>query len=154
MALESKIWTRVSFDEVVLEWCRAERDTRLVKSIPANEMPAVDHLLQTGDVLDQAANKERHRWLWNIRGGLLQQIPPDTEWYDVQYLTERELDELRVIFRCQWDDPSLGRTGTNSAVWRSLSRSLCSSRRRHVSGPSFGGTRSRDRSPSSRITIA
>jgi hypothetical protein len=105
MALADKTWTRVPLDEVVLEWCRAERDSRLVNDIPPPEMPAVDELLRSGNVGDPAANGERLRRLWGNRGALLQHIPYDTEWYDVRHLTDAELDELRVIYRCQWDDP-------------------------------------------------
>src|SRR5215468_11294677 len=96
---------RAPFDAVVLEWCRGERDSRLAPVTPPDEMPGVDALLQSGDLTDAAANQERGRRLWSIRNGLLQCIPPNTEWYDVRHLTDANLGELRVIYRCQWDDP-------------------------------------------------
>jgi hypothetical protein len=104
MALADQRWTRVFAHEMVLEWCRSERDTRLVKEVPPHEMPAVDELLRSGDLADPSANTKRLEWLWRIRGGLLQRIPRDTEWHDVRQLTDAELDELRVIYRCAWDD--------------------------------------------------
>jgi hypothetical protein len=104
MVLADKTWTRVSLNEVVLEWCRAERDTRLAQHTPSLEMPAVDELLRSGDLADDAANQERFRRLWGIRGGLLQYIPHDTEWYHVRHLTDDDLGELRVIYNNAWDD--------------------------------------------------
>jgi hypothetical protein len=104
MALADKTWTRVSLDGVVLEWCRAERDSRLVDTILSHEMPAFDELLRSGDIGDPAANRERLRRLWNCRSPMLEEIPQDTEWYDVRHLTDTELDELRVIYHCAWDD--------------------------------------------------
>jgi hypothetical protein len=65
----------------------------------AHGMPAVDELLRSEDTHDPVANWAR--WLL-----LLLHIPPDTEWYEVQNLTDAELDELRVIYRCGWDNPS------------------------------------------------
>jgi hypothetical protein len=104
LALADKSWTCVPFDEVVLEWCRAERDSRLLNAIPPHEMPAVDGLLKSGDTADLTANRERFRRLWDIRGGLLMHIPADTIWFNVEHLADAELDELRVIYHCQWDN--------------------------------------------------
>jgi hypothetical protein len=104
MALADKTWTPVNRAEVILEWCRAERDSRLVGTILSYEMPAFDELLRSGDVGDPAANQERYRRLWNSRGPILEEIPQDTEWYDVTHLTDAELCELRVIYHCDWDD--------------------------------------------------
>jgi hypothetical protein len=106
MALADKTWTPVTFDEVVLEWCRAEKDTRLVNRIALSEIPGVDELLRSGDITDSRANEERYRRLLRIRGPLLRHIPRGTEWFSVKSLTDGELDELRVIFNCPpWSDP-------------------------------------------------
>ena len=104
MALVDKAWVHVSLDAVVLEWCRAERDSRLSKDISPVEMPAVDELLRSGDLTDAVANQERFRRLWGSRSGLLQHIPRDTEWHDVRHLRDDDLGELRVIYNNSWDD--------------------------------------------------
>jgi hypothetical protein len=44
MTLASKTWMRVSVHGVVVEWCRAERDTRVVHAIEPADMPLIDRL--------------------------------------------------------------------------------------------------------------
>ncbi len=63
-------------------------------------------LITHPDVNDWSQNHLRGCLLWAIRGALLQRVPMDTKWYEVKYLRREHLGELRVIGRCEWDDPS------------------------------------------------
>jgi hypothetical protein len=100
MSLANKNWTPVTIHMVVAEFLRSERK-RFERSDPAF-VAAIDH----PDLTDAQQNRLRLYLLYYVRRWVFGEIPPDTEWYDVQNLTADELDELRVIARCGWDDPS------------------------------------------------
>src|SRR5262249_29418329 len=60
------------------------------------------------DAPDRAApeqNRLRMRMLYYMRRHLVGEIPPDTEWHEVLWLTDEHVDDLRVIGRCEWDNP-------------------------------------------------
>src|SRR5262249_58732150 len=62
-------------------------------------------LVEAPDPADAEQNRLRMRMLYHMRRHLVGEIPPDTEWHEVRWLTEQHIDELRVIGRCEWDNP-------------------------------------------------
>jgi hypothetical protein len=54
---------------------------------------------------DPLENHKRLRLLYIKRGKFMIEIPPDTEWFEVQSLTDNEVDQLYVSARhtTQWD---------------------------------------------------
>jgi len=109
MPLATMQWTRVSVHAVVLAWLRAERG-RLGELLSAT--PEMIWLSGLRALLDQAhldnaeENRARLRLLYMIRNLFMIEIPPDTEWYKVQNLTDNEVDELRAINSSDWVSPA------------------------------------------------
>ena len=101
MSLASMLWTRVTVHETVAEFLRGERH-RFVDAASPAEMVLID----SPNLDDPQANHMRLRYLHLSRCHLIGEIPPDTRWYEVRHLTDKELSELHVIARCGWDDPS------------------------------------------------
>jgi hypothetical protein len=98
--LASMSWTHVAIHDVVSEFLRAERHNY------AHIDPALLALIDQPDLAKPQENHHRLRLLYCRRANLLGEIPPDTEWYKVENLTDAELDELYAIARCGWDDPA------------------------------------------------
>jgi hypothetical protein len=109
MSLVEKAWTKVCVHKVILEFLLAEETTRL-SQLPPDQMPALvktqglKRILHEADLNKAAENHTRLRLLCLIRRWLICEIPPDTEWYVVQNLSDYELSELRIIGRCGLDD--------------------------------------------------
>lgn len=107
MALIDKQWNPISKDRVILGWLRAERDNSDAKSLwPTilNGISArsISELLDTPDTTSIQQNEDRLCLLWAIRNLFFAQIPPNTRWFEVQSLTDRELSELRVVNHPNW----------------------------------------------------
>ncbi len=101
MALSEQQWTSVAMHEPFLAFLRAEWDkwsaiTRWVDS----------RLVSHANTSDNAENILRVHLLSAVRGPLLQHLPQDTQWFEVKWLQDEHLEELRVIARCGWDDPA------------------------------------------------
>jgi hypothetical protein len=99
MSLASKIWKEISIHAVVAEFLRAERDTKF------NFYPPWLHLVDNPNLNDPLENHKRLRMLFIARLPFMIEIPSDTQWYEVQNLTENEVDELYVSagHNNQWD---------------------------------------------------
>jgi hypothetical protein len=117
-------WTRITFHDVVLEWLRAERKTqlevRLALIMPAPIWSAgLTKLLEEPNTKDAEENRARLRLLCMYRNANVMEIPPDTEWYLVQTLTDRELKKLYVFnhsnFRNPGDLNELGKVAARMA---------------------------------------
>ena len=67
--------------------------------------PGALAIIDKADTQKPLENHQRLRLLFQIRGALLIEIPPDTLWFEVDALTDAELDEIHVISRFAWDDP-------------------------------------------------
>src|SRR5207248_6827487 len=58
-------------------------------------------LVSEPDVSDANANVLRRALLYQRRGRLWRELPPDTEWWEVE-LTPEDLGRIRVFARNQW----------------------------------------------------
>jgi hypothetical protein len=102
MALDSKTWTPVSMHEMVLAWLQAERD----RFVTHPQAGLITHLLDAPDLTIASENRDRLRLLYSIRNLLMLEIPPDTQWYLVDSLTDAELDQLHAINHHEWTGPA------------------------------------------------
>ena len=100
MALATMVWTEISIHNVVAEFLRGERDSRF------NFYPPWLPIIDNPNLNDLLENHKRLRLLHIIRGIFMVEIPPDTKWYEVQSLTENEIDELYLSAKHnpQWDE--------------------------------------------------
>jgi hypothetical protein len=94
MALVGKQWTKVSLHKVVLAWLRGERGK------PNAMAPA--GLLDSADLSSSDENRARLRFFYILRGPYFIELPPDTEWHEVQSLTDAELSELYAVNHPDW----------------------------------------------------
>jgi hypothetical protein len=97
----AQAWRPILIHEVVAEFLLSERH-KPAKLLPPESMTVVDK----PNTHDPIGNHFRLRLLYYFRCFLIAEIPPDTQWFEVRYLTDHELGELRVIGRCGWDDRS------------------------------------------------
>lgn len=98
--LADESWVRVTVDHVHLAYLSAELSLQL-------DIDDAERALVAGpDLSNPDQNDRRRDLLYRWRRPVLAPIPPSTEWYDVRFLEEAHLDQLLVIGRCQWDDPS------------------------------------------------
>jgi hypothetical protein len=110
MALAQKTWTPIPVHRVILAWLRAERRTyvaaRLAAFPQAVWMPGVAKLLDQADLESADENRARLRLLYLIRNIFFTEIPLDTQWYEVEYLTDSELsNEVHAVSHADWNDP-------------------------------------------------
>jgi hypothetical protein len=109
MSLAQKTWTGTSLHEVVLAWLRAERETNVAQALStlpaAIWFPGLSNLLDRPNLSDPDENRARLRILHLIRNIFIAEIPPDTTWYEVHNLTDKDLNELYVVnFPGEWND--------------------------------------------------
>jgi hypothetical protein len=97
LALAAESWTPVPKDAVILSFLRSEWG-----KIRANASRA---LIDNTDIDDRFQNNARTKLLWDIRGGLIRDIPGDTAWFAVRFLRQRHLDELHAIRFGEWNGP-------------------------------------------------
>jgi hypothetical protein len=99
MALANMRWTPVTWHHVVAEFLRAERNTKFRFYPPW--LPVID----SPNLVDAVENHQRSRLLHIMRGPFIVEIPRDTAWYEVEFLTHNELNEIYVgsKFNPQWD---------------------------------------------------
>jgi hypothetical protein len=90
MALASMVWSEISINNVVSEFLRAERHRYDPTCFPIIDNP---------NLSDPMENHDRLRLLYVPRAIFMIEIPPDTKWYEVENLTESELDELYLSAR-------------------------------------------------------
>lgn len=98
--LESENWLHVTFDRVVLCFLRGE--AHLFGSLTEEQC----HLIQEPNLRDAEENTRRRELLGQRRGGLFAGVPPDTLWYEVQYLRNEHLDCLLVMREPNWNSPA------------------------------------------------
>ncbi len=60
-----------------------------------------EQLVLGADLADQAGNALRRALLFRRRGHMWRELPPDTQWWEVQ-IEPQDLDRLRVFPRAQW----------------------------------------------------
>jgi hypothetical protein len=96
MSLSDMTWKRVPVHHMVAAFHRSEQH-RIAGARPPE--------LARPDLEDPQQNHQRLRYLLLIRRLLIGEIPPDTDWYEVDNLTDADLPRLHVIARCGWDDP-------------------------------------------------
>jgi hypothetical protein len=101
MSLASQVWKPISIHDVVAEFLLSERH-KVAPLISSADLAVID----TPDTKHPYQNHFRLRALLCVRRQLICEIPPDTEWFEVHNLGTAELDELIVIGRCGWDDPT------------------------------------------------
>jgi hypothetical protein len=101
--LRDEQWTAVSVNAPYLAFLKAEWYRWEEKGFfTVANRPLVTH----PNIHDETENKSRSELLWKVRGGLLERVPSDTEWFEVKFLRREHLSQLRVIGRCGWDDPT------------------------------------------------
>lgn len=106
MALQDKIWKACTIHEVAAEFLKSERH-RVVNGKRHEAAPLLADdlkLIDRPDLQNPLDNHRRWHLLYQLRGPLLVEIPPDTEWYRVSNLTPQDFPELHIIARCGWDD--------------------------------------------------
>jgi hypothetical protein len=98
MGLEEAAWTQRTVHFMHLQWLKGERQAAL-------DVGVASQLIDQPKLEDPLENYRRHRGLMLAGGRLaiLVEIPPDTVWYEVEHLTEQNLDDLHVIGRVNWD---------------------------------------------------
>jgi hypothetical protein len=101
MSLREKTWTRVSMHEVVLAWLRAERGKGNLAAL-LQARPDLLTLLDHGNLNDPDENRKRLRLLYLNRNLFVIEIPPDTNWYEVESLTDVDLAELHAVNHPDW----------------------------------------------------
>lgn len=100
-------------DEVIAEFLRNEfhhlefRDYR----------ERLAHLVEQPDLASPQQNALRRALLFIRRGAMWRELPPDTQWYEVE-LTARDLGRIRVFPRAQWRRIAQGSFYLNSIVER------------------------------------
>ena len=60
-----------------------------------------EQLVLGADLADQAGNALRRALLFRRRGHMWRELPPDTQWWEVQ-IEAQDLERLRVFPRAQW----------------------------------------------------
>jgi hypothetical protein len=97
MALSGMAWTEISSHQVIAEYLRSERD----KFAFPPWLDLIDH----PNLSDPLENHKRRRLFLIRRGVLWNEIPADTQWFEVNNLTDSELDELYLSARhtSEWD---------------------------------------------------
>jgi hypothetical protein len=85
-------WTKTNIHKVVSEFLRAERDKF---NLHSPWLPLID----TPNLSDPLENHKRLRLLYINRAPFMIEIPLDTEWFEVESLTQNEIDELYVSAR-------------------------------------------------------
>lgn len=98
LEFDAEKWTPVSKDHVVLSFLSSEWSR-----VRAN---ASRLLIDNPNVDDRFQNNARTKLLWEIRGGLLRDIPEQTEWFAVRFLRPRHLDGLHAIRFGEWNSPA------------------------------------------------
>lgn len=101
MSLANMVWTQVTIHDVVAAFLQSERDK--FAGLP----PDLMHKIDSPDTNNSLDNHFRLRLLYYVRCFLMAEIPPDTQWFEVQNLTNNELNDLYVVGRCGWDAPGL-----------------------------------------------
>jgi hypothetical protein len=111
MSLAEKDWTRVSLHKVIVTFLRSER-VRVESACANSKLPrelwsdALSSILEKPNTEDPEENRTRLRLLYLIRHLFVLEIPPDTEWWEVCSLTDKELEELHVVNHEGWNDPA------------------------------------------------
>jgi hypothetical protein len=102
MALADMEWNEISIHQVVLEYVRCEQRTTSFPT-PAEWQAVIDN----PNLSDPLENQKRLRVLYIRRASFMIEIPPDTTWWEVHSLTERELGELYASAKHNpaWDGP-------------------------------------------------
>jgi hypothetical protein len=109
MSLATMEWNRVSVHRIILEILIAERDVHVARMIVAAgrmSKAELSTLLDNADLKSPLQNHLRLRMLCLIRSKYIAEFPPDTKWYEVNYLTDDDLSNLHVVGRVGWDHSS------------------------------------------------
>ena len=102
--LREETWTPASFDDVAYEWVRGEQHKLPIpRDILGRLQTRIEKLLNDPDRQDPLENARRRQLMLLLRGNLLRWLPPDTNWYRVEFLRDCHIDELLAIGRCGWD---------------------------------------------------
>jgi len=96
LQLRSQSWQPIPIERVHLAFFRSEFDT-----LPGR-LPSDTALARNPDPTNEAENKRRKELLYGKRSPLLAQVPDATEWYEVRFLREQNLHQLRAINHPEW----------------------------------------------------
>ena len=84
--LRDEKWTDSTFDHAVFAWLQAEHHDY--------------HRLQNASLTDRFQNNRRRAKLASTRSQIIDDIPPDTMWYEVQHLRREHFPQLLGINWC------------------------------------------------------
>jgi hypothetical protein len=92
VSLADQHWTQTSIHEVVAAFLQAERHAFdfIPRWLPVVDNPNLDDPIQ---------NQKRLRLLYLKRAQLMLEVPPDTQWWNVEYLLESDIDNLFTAAR-------------------------------------------------------
>jgi O-antigen/teichoic acid export membrane protein len=88
---------RISEDEVIAEFLKSDFENVAYRKYHETLRPIVF----TPDAEDKSESAKRRALLFVRHRALWKELPPDTEWYEVQ-VTTPDLDRIRVFPRAQW----------------------------------------------------
>src|SRR6202521_5374495 len=110
MSLANGLWKPVSIHTMALEFLKSERDTYFAQMRAASpglvNDADVERLLEHADLTNPIDNQQRLRLLYVMRCRYIGEIPPDTQWYDVNTLTDDDVPNLYVTRHPAWTDPA------------------------------------------------
>jgi O-antigen/teichoic acid export membrane protein len=88
---------KVSEDEAIAEFLKSEFYQREFNDLRA----PFQEVVSNPDLSNEADNVLRRALLYRRRGRMWRELPPDTEWWEVQ-ITSEDLQRIRVFPRNQW----------------------------------------------------
>jgi hypothetical protein len=104
LSLAQQCWKPVSIHEIVAEFLLGERG----RGFQADVMPRLttDQIaaVERPNIADPLENHFRLRLLMYCRAELIGEIPPDTRWFEVSWLGNDDLRELKYISRCRLEN--------------------------------------------------
>ena len=88
---------RITEQEVIAEFLKSEFHHNEFSQYRRR----VEHLVLQADLTNTAENDQRRALLYRRRGHMWRELPPDTEWWEVQ-IEPSDLRLIRVFPRAQW----------------------------------------------------
>jgi len=100
VTLAAMVWAEISIHQLISEYLRNDRSEldKLLRTHHLDPRPWLS-IIDNPQLNDTFENHKRLR-LFYLKSGLFWvEIPPDTKWYEVQNLTDNELDKLYISAR-------------------------------------------------------
>jgi hypothetical protein len=108
-----RLLRRISEDEVIADFLRSDFEGPAFRDY----RQAMSKIVTAPDLDDPGENAKRRALLFIRHLSLWKEIPPGTEWYEVE-VNERELESIRVFPRAQWRKLARGRYSVTQVAAR------------------------------------